>query len=70
MKNHPAINSSEEKILFLIKGGLTNNNIAKVLGKSEDTIKYHLKRIYRKLGVNNRIEAINEFNNLIKNNRL
>ena len=58
-------NSSEEQILLLVKAGLTNNSIASILGKSPDTIKYHLKKIYRKLGASNRIEAINKFNELI-----
>ena len=62
MKNKPAITSSEEKILLLVKGGLTNDSIAIVLGKSPDTIKYHLKKIYKKLGAGNRVEAINKFN--------
>jgi two-component system nitrate/nitrite response regulator NarP len=66
MKNQPVITSSEEKILLLIKGGLTNNSIACVLNKSPNTIKYHLKKIYKKLGVGNKIEAINKYNELIK----
>ena len=70
MKSYRAITSNEEKILLMIKGGLTNNGIATILEKSPDTVKYHLKKIYRKLRVNNRIEAINEFNKLIKNNQL
>jgi LuxR family maltose regulon positive regulatory protein len=70
VRNHPAITSSEEKILLLIKGGLTNDNIASILGKSVDTVKYHLKKIYKKLGAKNRIEAINKFNKLIINKKI
>jgi LuxR family maltose regulon positive regulatory protein len=55
----------EEQILDLVKLGLTNNTIASILGKSPDTIKYHLKKLYRKLGASNRIEAINKFNELM-----
>jgi LuxR family maltose regulon positive regulatory protein len=66
VKNKPVITSSEEKILLLIKGGLTNNSIANVLNKSPNTIKYHLKNIYKKLGAGNKIEAINKYNELIK----
>ncbi|MBN2665003.1 MAG: helix-turn-helix transcriptional regulator [Bacteroidales bacterium] len=69
MKNHPLITSSEEKILLLIKVGLTNNSIANVLGKSPNTIKYHLKKIYRKLGAGNKIEAINKYNEQIQTKR-
>lgn len=69
MKNLPVITSSEEKILLLIKGGITNNNIANVLGKSPNTIKYHLKKIYKKLGAGNKIEAINKYNEIIQTKR-
>jgi DNA-binding NarL/FixJ family response regulator len=65
MKGMLTITSIEEKILLLLKGGLTNNSIAGVLEKSPDTIKYHLKKIYRKLNAKNRIEAINKFNKIM-----
>jgi LuxR family maltose regulon positive regulatory protein len=55
----------DKQILNLVKLGLTNNTIASILGKSPDTIKYHLKKIYKKLGAGNRIEAINKFNELM-----
>ena len=63
--NQLIITSIEEKIMLLLKGGLTNRSIATVLDKSPDTIKYHLKKIYKKVGAGNRIEAINKFNELI-----
>jgi len=37
--------------------GLSNQAIGKELWISEQTVKFHLRNIYRKLGVNNRIEA-------------
>jgi len=49
-----------------MKGGLNNKEIAAVLEKSPDTIKYHLKKLYIKLRAGNRVEAINKFNELIK----
>jgi len=69
VKNQPVITSYEEKILLLIKGGLTNNSIANVLSKSPNTIKYHLKKIYKKLGAGNKIEAINKYNELTQTKR-
>jgi len=66
VKNQLSITSTEEHIILLIKGGLTNNTIALVLGKSPNTIKYHLKKIYKKLGAGNKIEAINKYNELIQ----
>jgi DNA-binding CsgD family transcriptional regulator len=32
------------------------------LGISIDGIRFHIKRIYKKMGVNNRIEALNKWN--------
>lgn len=69
MKNLPVLTAREEKIMLLMKGGLINNEIASVLEKSPDTIKYHLKKIYRKLDAGNRVEAINKFNKIINNKR-
>jgi len=66
MNNLPELSAQEEKIMLLIKGGLINKEVASVLEKSPDTIKYHLKKIYRKLDAENRIEAINKFNETIK----
>jgi DNA-binding NarL/FixJ family response regulator len=69
MKNYKELSNQEEKIMLLIKGGLVNKEVASVLEKSPDTVKYHLKKIYRKLGACNRVEAISKFNDTIKNKR-
>jgi LuxR family maltose regulon positive regulatory protein len=69
VENQPVITASEEKILLLVKGGLPNNRIAIVLGKSPNTIKYHLKKIYKKLGAGNKIEAINRYSQLKQTKR-
>ncbi len=37
--------------------GLTNATIGKQLWVTEQTVKFHLSNIYRKLGVSNRTEA-------------
>jgi DNA-binding CsgD family transcriptional regulator len=66
MKNYTGLSNQEEKIMLLIKGGLISKEVASVLGKSPDTVKYHLKKIYRKLGADNRVEAISKFNDTIK----
>lgn len=67
MNNYKELSNQEEKIMLLIKGGLINKEVASVLDKSPDTVKYHLKKIYRKLGAGNRVEAINKFNETIIN---
>lgn len=48
----------QETILKLLSEGLLNKEIASKLGLTEGTIKQHNIRIYRKLSVNNRAEAI------------
>ena len=45
-------------ILRHVADGLLNKEIADVLGVSEGTIKQHIHKIYRKLSVNNRAEAV------------
>ena len=47
----------ELEILRLIAEGLTNGQAARTLWVTEQTIKFHLSNIYRKLGVSNRTEA-------------
>jgi len=47
----------EQEILRLLADGLTNVQLARMLWVSEQTIKFHLSNIYRKLGVTNRTEA-------------
>jgi DNA-binding NarL/FixJ family response regulator len=47
----------ELEILGLAAGGATNGQIARGLWVTEQTVKFHLSNIYRKLGVANRTEA-------------
>lgn len=48
----------ETQVYTLIKEGLSNIDIAQNLGLSVNTIKTHVKNIYKKLNVKNRIHAI------------
>lgn len=48
----------EARLLAAICEGGSNKFIAKALGLSEATVKFHLGNLYRKLGVTNRREAI------------
>lgn len=50
----------EEEILELLGKGLGNRELGQVLGVSEDTIKTHLKNLFRKLEVSDRAEAVRE----------
>ena len=50
----------EDEILDLLGKGLSNRELGQVLGVSEDTIKTHLKSLFRKLDVSDRAEAVRE----------
>lgn len=49
---------SELAVLEALAGGLVNKQIAADLGIAQQTVKFHLTNVYRKLGVSNRTEAI------------
>lgn len=52
------ISAREREVLHLLTVGLSNRQIAAKLCVAESTVKAHLDNIYRKLGVNNRTQAI------------
>ena len=54
-KNH--LTKGQLEVLEALSKDLTNQQIADLLGKSEATIKFHLKAINRRLGLKNRVEA-------------
>lgn len=47
----------EQELLGLLASGLSNKAIARAMSLSENTVKYHLKHILKKLSVHNRTEA-------------
>src|SRR4051794_11144912 len=47
----------EAEILRLVAEGHSNADVARMLWIAEQTVKFHLSNIYRKLGVSNRTEA-------------
>jgi two-component system, NarL family, response regulator DevR len=53
----PKLTRRELEILRLVAEGHSNSQLAKMLWVTEQTIKFHLSNIYRKLGVSNRTEA-------------
>lgn len=53
-----APSSRELEVLALVTKGATTNEIALQLGISARTVETHLKRVYQKLGVNNRAAAV------------
>jgi DNA-binding NarL/FixJ family response regulator len=52
----PQLTHRETQILALLMDGLKNNEIARALGITEGTVKGHLSRLFRKVGVRNRFE--------------
>jgi DNA-binding NarL/FixJ family response regulator len=48
----------EWEVLDLLSGGATNDDIARQLVLSSETVRSHLKNLYRKLGVRSREEAV------------
>ncbi len=48
----------EIELLQLIAEGMSNKAIAQTLSVSENTVKYHVRNILQKLGVQNRTEAV------------
>jgi ATP/maltotriose-dependent transcriptional regulator MalT len=52
------LSQRELEVLHLLKSELTGPDIAKKLIVSLNTVRYHTKNIYRKLGAGTRLEAI------------
>ena len=50
------ISDREAEIVGLLIEGLSNQQIAKQLYISPNTVKTHIKNIYTKVGVNNRLQ--------------
>jgi two-component system, NarL family, response regulator len=54
----PDLSDRELEVLGLIARGLGNKAIAATIGRSDETIKAHIKSIFAKLGVHDRTEAV------------
>jgi len=54
----PDLTARELEVLGLLARGLGNKGMAAVIGRSDETIKAHLKSIFMKLGVHDRTEAV------------
>ncbi len=54
----PILSKREEEVLHLLSEGMSNRDLAVALKLSEHTVKNHLFRIFDKLGVSNRMEAV------------
>jgi DNA-binding NarL/FixJ family response regulator len=52
------LTARERQILHLVAAGVANKGIARTLGVSPNTVKFHLSALFHKLGVGSRAEAI------------
>jgi DNA-binding NarL/FixJ family response regulator len=48
----------ELEVLQLVARGLSNKEVARVIGRTDETVKIHLKNTFAKLGVADRTEAV------------
>jgi len=51
------LSERESVVLEAVARGLSNREIGRELWISEQTVKFHLRNLYRKLGVSSRTEA-------------
>src|SRR5579875_3417492 len=60
---NPNLTKREEEIIRLVVQGWSNKQISKELFLTEPTVKTHLVNIFRKLGINNRLQLAMDFIN-------
>ena len=53
----PSLTPREADVTMLLRTGRTNKQIARELGMTEATVKVHVRKIIRKLGVHNRVQV-------------
>jgi DNA-binding NarL/FixJ family response regulator len=54
----PPLSDRERQVLSLLAAGKTNREIASLLCLSPHTVKDYVSDLYRKIGVNGRIQAV------------
>jgi DNA-binding NarL/FixJ family response regulator len=57
----PALSAAERRIAVRAACGLHNREIAEETGLTEGTVKVHLNRIFRKLGIDSRIALVRDY---------
>jgi transcriptional regulator EpsA len=55
------ISDREHEIMSWVRFGKTNHEIGMILGISHNTVKNHLKRIFQKMGVTSRAQAVAKY---------
>ncbi len=54
----PLLSPCEREVLYWLAKGKSNGDIAEITGRAASTIATHVRRIYAKLGVNDRVSCI------------
>ena len=62
--NVQELSKKEQRVLHCLAQGMSNQKIAEALFVSPNTIKTHTRNIYSKLGVNNRVQAVERLRKL------
>jgi DNA-binding NarL/FixJ family response regulator len=55
----------EQQVALLIVRGLSNKEVARVLGVSDGTVKLHAHKIFQKLGVRNRYSLMLQMSSIM-----
>ena len=52
------LSKRQKQLIVMLDQGLSNREIAEVLGISEHTVKVHLWRLFKRIGVNSRTQML------------
>ena len=58
LNNQVGLTKQESKVLHLMSRSLTNNEIARALFVTENTVKVHIRNIMQKLNAHHRLEVV------------
>jgi DNA-binding NarL/FixJ family response regulator len=60
LPNQTILTDREVEVINLLAKGLMNDEVGQILGITRSTVATHIRNIYKKLGVNRRVEALYE----------
>lgn len=64
-----SLTPAERRVAELVAGGRRNREVAQALFVTENTVEFHLRGIYRKLGIRSRAELAHRFAELMQSER-
>jgi len=65
-KKLSSLTPAQQRVMSCLSDGLLNKQIAFEMGISEATVKAHMTAIFRKLGANNRTQALLVFRDAVR----